>query len=85
MWNRTRAFVSLRCAFEARRQSAYLGAVLFGLRTSDPGKQIRLGTLTINCDYANDLKPESLDGMMQATTELKEEGCCGLGGLSTTK
>ena len=36
-------------------QSAYLGAVLHGLRTSDPRKHIRLGTLTINCVYANDL------------------------------
>lgn len=64
-------------------QSAYLGAVLHGLRTSDPRKHIRLGTLTINCVYANDLKPESLDGMMQATTELKEEDVVLLGNLYT--
>lgn len=63
--------------FEARlrsqeAQSAYLGAVLHGLRTSDPRKHIRLGALTINCVYANDLEPESLDDMLRAAVELKE-------------
>jgi hypothetical protein len=53
-------------------QCAYLGAVLHGLRTSDPRKHIRLGTLTINCVYSNDLEPESLDGMMRAAVELNE-------------
>lgn len=72
--------------FEARlqsqeAQSAYLGAVLHGLRTSDPRKRIRLGTLTINCVYADDLEPENLDGMMQATVELKEEDIVLLGNL----
>jgi hypothetical protein len=72
--------------FEARlrsqeAQSAYLGAVLHGLRTSDPRKHIRLGALTINCVYANNLEPESLDGMMQATVELREEDIVLLGSL----
>lgn len=72
--------------FEARlrsqeAQSAYLGAVLHGLRTSDPRKHIRLGTLTINCVYADDLKPESLDDMMRAATELKDADISMLGKL----
>lgn len=72
--------------FEARlqsqeAQSAYLGAVLHGLRTSDRRKHIRLGALTIHCVYANDLEPENLDGMMQATVELKEEDIVLLGSL----
>jgi len=62
-------------------QSAYLGAILHGLRTSDPRKHIRLGALTINCVYAADLGPENLDGMMQATVELKEEDIVLLGNL----
>jgi hypothetical protein len=72
--------------FKARLQSqeaqnAYLGAVLHGLRTSDPRKHIRLGTVTINCVYASDLGTESLDGMMQAAVELKEEDIVLLGNL----
>ena len=70
--------------FEARlrsqeAQSAYLGAVLHGLRTSDPRKHIRLGTLTINCVYCDDLEPESLDGMMRAAVELTERDIFELG------
>jgi len=57
----------------SRSSSAYLGAILHGLRTSDPRKHIRLGALTINCVYAADLGPENLDGMMQATVELKKK------------
>jgi hypothetical protein len=57
------------------------GAILHGLRTSDPRKHIRLGALTINCVYAADLGPENLDGMMQATVELKEEDIVLLGNL----
>jgi hypothetical protein len=60
-------------------QSAYLGAVLHGLRTSDPRKHIRLGTLTINCVYSNDLEPESLDGTMRAAVELNESDISLLG------
>jgi len=72
--------------FEARlgseeARSAYLGAVLHGLRTSDARKHIRLGTLTTNCVYVNDFEPESLDGMMQATVELKEGDIALLGNL----
>ena len=72
--------------FEARlrsqeAQGAYIVSVLHGLRTSDPRKHIRLGALTINCVYANDLEPESLDGMMQATVELKEDDIVLLGNL----
>jgi hypothetical protein len=53
-------------------QSAYLSAFLHGLRTSDPEKHSRLARLTINCIFENDMKPESLDGMMRAAVELKE-------------
>jgi hypothetical protein len=53
-------------------QSVYLSAIFHGLRTSDPKKQSRLGILTINCIYANDVEPESLDEMMRAAVELKE-------------
>jgi hypothetical protein len=62
-------------------KSAYLGAVLHGLRTSDPRKHIRLGVLTVNCVYADDLEPERLDSMMQAAVELKEEDIVLLGNL----
>jgi hypothetical protein len=63
--------------FEARllsqgAKSAYLGAVLNGLRSSDPKKHFRLGGLTVNCVYANELTPESLDEMMRAAVELNE-------------
>lgn len=53
-------------------QNAYFSAILHGLRTSDPKKQLRLGALTINCIYTNDTQPESLDDMMRAAVELKE-------------
>ena len=54
-------------------QSVYFSAALHGLRTSDPNKHLRLGALTINSVYVNDLKPESLDDMMRAAVELKGE------------
>ena len=71
-------------AFEAQlrsqeAQSAYLGAVLHGLRTSDPRKHIRLGALTIDCLYADDLEPEGLDDMMRAAVELKARDILALG------
>lgn len=53
-------------------QSAYQSAILHALRTSDPKKQALIGALTINCIYANELKPEILDDMMRAVVELKE-------------
>jgi hypothetical protein len=63
--------------FEARlhsqeAQTARLSALFHGLRTSDPKKHFRLGRLTINCIFADDLKPESLDDMMRAAVELNE-------------
>ena len=63
--------------FEVRLRSqeahcSYLSAILHGLRTSDPKKQTLLGALTINCIYADDIMPESLDGMMRAAVELRE-------------
>jgi hypothetical protein len=62
-------------------QSAYFSAVLHGLRTSDPKKQSRIGALTINCVYKNDLNPESLDGMMRAAAELRDHDVQVLGSI----
>jgi hypothetical protein len=62
-------------------QAACVAAVLHGLRTSDPKKHFRLGGLTINCVYANDLAPESLDDMMRAAAELKDADISMLGKL----
>lgn len=64
--------------FRARLQSqeaetARLSALFHGLRTCDPRKHRRLGRLTINCIFENDVKPESLDTMMRATVELREQ------------
>ncbi|MGA2207367.1 MAG: hypothetical protein ABSG10_11625 [Terracidiphilus sp.] len=72
--------------FETRLQSqeaqnAYLGAVLHGLRTSDPKKQSRLGALTINCVYTADLEPDDLDQTMRTTVELKNTDIVILGNL----
>ena len=53
--------------------SAYVAAVLHGLRTSDPKKQSRIGALTVNCVYTKDLNPESFDDMMRAAVELKDK------------
>lgn len=53
-------------------QSVYLSGVFHALRTSDPKKHLLLGRLSINCVFANELSPESLDGMMRAAVELKE-------------
>jgi len=63
--------------FNTRLQSqeahnAYFSATLHGIRTSDPNKHFRLGALTINSVYVNDLKPESLDEMMRAAVEFTE-------------
>jgi len=72
--------------FEARLNSqeahvAYLSACFHGLRTSDPQKHSRLALLTINCVFVDDLKPESLDGMMRAAVELTEDDISLLGRL----
>lgn len=72
--------------FESRLQSqeahgAYLSAILHGLRTSDPKKQVRLGTLTINCIHANETEPETLDDVMRAAVELKDVDILFLGGI----
>jgi hypothetical protein len=53
-------------------QKAYRAAVFHGMRTSDPAKHAKLGALTINCVFENDLNAESLDGMMRAAVELTE-------------
>jgi hypothetical protein len=62
-------------------QCAYLGGVLHGLRSPDPEKHKRLGAMTISCIFADDLKPESLDGMMRAAIELKDADISMLGRL----
>jgi hypothetical protein len=62
-------------------QSAYLSAFFHGLRTSDPEKHRRLGRLTVNCIFADDLKPESLDDTMRAAVELKDSDIILLGHL----
>ena len=72
--------------FEARLQSqeaetARLSALFHGLRSSDPEKHKRLGALTISCIFADDLKPESLDGMMRAAVELTEHDIDILGSI----
>jgi hypothetical protein len=72
--------------FEARLNSheaqvAYLSACFHGLRTSDPQKHSRLARLTINCIFVDDLKSESLDGMMRAAVELKDADLIMLGKL----
>lgn len=53
-------------------QVAYMSACFHGFRTSDPEKHSRLACLTINCVFAGDLKPESLDDIMRAAVELKD-------------
>lgn len=53
-------------------QTAFMSAVFHGLRTSDPEKHQRLGRLTINCIFMDDLKPESLDDMMRSAVVLTE-------------
>jgi hypothetical protein len=62
-------------------QTAYRAAVFHGIRTFDSAKHMRLGTLTINCIYVDDLVPESLDGMMRATVELTEHDINVLGSI----
>jgi hypothetical protein len=66
-------------------QSAYLNAIFHGLRTSDPEKHSRLARLTINSVFENDLKPENLDDMMRAATELKDRDISVMKTLSETQ
>src|ERR1035438_2635924 len=75
IWEALDGHTARQQEFEARLQgqeaeSARLSALFHGLRTSDPGKHSRLARLTINCVFVDDLKPESLDGMMRAVVEL---------------
>ena len=66
-------------------ESARLSALFHGLRTSDLEKHFRLGRLTINCIFEDDLKPESLDDMMRATVELKDADIVLLGKICTSQ
>jgi hypothetical protein len=75
IWEALDGHTARQLEFEARLQgqeaeSARLSALFHGLRTSDSDKHTRLARLTINCIFEDDLKPESLDGMMQAAVEL---------------
>jgi hypothetical protein len=68
---------SAKKQFEERLQSqeaetARLSALFHGLRSSDPEKHKRLGSITISCIFADDLKPENLDSKMRAAVELTE-------------
>lgn len=62
-------------------QTAYVSAILHGLRTSDPLKHARLGVLTVNSVFANDLGSETLDELMRAAVELTESDIRLLGKL----
>ena len=53
-------------------QAASFSARLHALRTSDPKKHRRLGAMTIQSIYENDLNPENLDDMMRAAVEIGE-------------
>jgi hypothetical protein len=77
IWERLHGQAERQKEFEARLNSheaqvAYLSACFHGLRTSDPQKHSRLARLTINCVFADDLGPESLDDMMGAAVELTD-------------
>ena len=75
IWEALNGHTDRQQEFEARLQgqeaeTARISALFHGLRTPDPEKHSRLARLTINCIFVDDLKPESLDGMMRAAVEL---------------
>jgi hypothetical protein len=86
IWGHLEGQAERQKEFEARLNSheaqvAYLSACFHGLRTSDPQKHSRLALLAINCIFMDDLKPESLDDMMQAAAELRDADIVMLGKL----
>jgi len=77
IWEHLDCEAKLREEFLWRLQSqeaeaARLSALFHGLRTSDPEKHARLGCLTVNCIYSEELETDNLDNMMRAAVELTE-------------